>query len=65
MVLLEIVVLLPLKAAANICDTVPVPKLLLLKVLPVILFVGAPPSLSKYPEKVMAPVNVIFEKMLF
>ena len=65
MVLFEIVVLFPLKAAANICETVPVPKLLLLNVLPVILFVGAPPSLSKYPVKVIAPVNVMFENVLF
>lgn len=44
---------------------VPVPPLILLKVLPVIVFKGVPPSVLFIPTKPVAPVTVILEKLLF
>ena len=42
-----------------------VPPVQLVKVLPVTVFVGEPPSLLLQPEIAVAPVTVMFEKLLF
>jgi hypothetical protein len=48
----------------DIGDTVPAPVVMLLKVFPLTVLVGAPPSVLRIPLKAEAPVSVILEKLL-
>ena len=64
-----LVIVLPETVAALLNDTARpvtalVPAVQLLKVLPVTVLVGEPPSVLAQPAMVVAPVTVIFEKSL-